>query len=246
MTENKMTPKLKLNNAEINGHSESNYVATENSYKKIKSKKEKKIKNLKNLNSYLENNKNENLESLENKNDLRENHRQQLITEAQELNVKKNQNSSQEKNDKTNKLALPEFKNKTDLMKINDLEQFSKMLKKKIEKQKKTKWFKIKKFFENILDNNIYIIFMMIITIFILFISDIQNGWLRETVDKPIEIMQTVIFCLYFLEIIITSVCKQGYINSFFFWLDILSTIYIIQDISFIINPILGLDNFNL
>ncbi len=243
MTENKMIPNFKFNNTEINGQSETNYVPTDYSHNKIKSKKEKKIQNLKNLKSYLENNKNENLESLENKNELRENHRQQLITEAQELNVKKNQNFSQEKNENANKLALPEFKNKTDLMKINDLEQLSKLLKKEIERQKKTKWFKIKKFFEKILDSNIYIIFTMVITIFILFISDIQNGWLQETIDKPVEIMQTVIFCLYLLEIIITSICKQGYINSFFFWLDILSTVYIIQDISFIINPILGLDN---
>jgi hypothetical protein len=242
MKENNIVSEIKYDKGEIKEQTENKNINEEYINTKTKSIKEKKIQNLKTLKSYFEKNKNENLESLENKNDYRENQRHHLQTEVQELNSKNN-NIQEGKSDKANKLALLDNNSKSDLMKIDDLEHFSRLLKKKIEIQKKTKCFKIKIFFEKILDNNIYIIFMMAITIFILFISDIQNGWLEKTVDKPIEIMQTIIFCFYFLEIIITSICKKGYINSFFFWLDILSTIYIIQDISFIINKIMGLDN---
>ncbi len=243
MTENKITPDFKKIKADSNRHSENIDEGMDNFCKKRNTQEEKQLQNLKILRTKLEINKIENLESEENKNDLRGNQRHNLNTEFQELDIKKNKNDTQPNIDKPNNiLGLVEIKNKTELIQINALEHYSKMLKKKIDIQKKTKWFKIKNFFVKILDNNIFIIFMMGLTIFILFVNDIQNGWLRETVDKPIEIIQTLIFCLYFFEIIITSICKEGYINSFFFWLDILSTIYIIQDISFIMNPILGLD----
>lgn len=242
MTDNKTYQEIKFKNAKIEEQSEKNSIRSQNMSLKTKSKKDKKIQNLKKLNSFLEHIKNENLESQENKNDIKDNHSRHLNTEVQELNTKKIIKSLEKKGIKTNKLAPVDNNLKTDLMKIDDLEHFSRLLKKKIENQNKTKCFKIKKFFERILDNNIYIIFMMLVTILILFISDIQSGWLDKTVDNSIEIMQTIIFCLYTLEIIITTICKDGYINSFFFWLDILSTVYIIQDINFIINPILGLN----
>lgn len=133
------------------------------------------------------------------------------------------------------------IQNNIELMKIENIENKSKQLKKKIDIQKKSTWFKIKKFVDQVLDSNIYIIIMMIINIFILFISDIQNGWLSHNSDTAIEITQTIIFSIYCVEIVITSICKDGYVNSFFFWLDILSTVYIIQDISFIIYPIAGI-----
>lgn len=132
--------------------------------------------------------------------------------------------------------------NKMELMKIDAIENKSKRLKQIIEIQKNSKSYKIKKFFEKVLEGNIYIVVMMIMNTFILFISDIQNGWLPHDCDRPIELIQTIIFSIYCLEIIITSLCKDTYVNSFFFWLDILSTIYIIQDISFILYPIAGIN----
>ncbi len=181
--------------------------------------------------------------------------KQNLNIESQELskNVinqisnRKDLDTNQAKENPTKKLSLYEKNiNKSELLKIEDIQCVSRLLKKKIENQKTSKCFKIRKLFEKVLDNNIYILFMMFLTIIILFISDIQNGWLEPKMDTPIDIVQIVIFSIYFLEIIVTCLCKDGYNFSFFFWLDILSTAYIIQDISFIINPLIGIDKKNL
>ena len=41
-------------------------------------------------------------------------------------------------------------------------------------------------------------------------------------------------------ELIIQSIGKDDYLNTFFFWLDLISTVSLITDIDFIWNRILG------
>jgi len=233
MTDNSISHKYNMNKTIINRNMNNINQEKENLDNMNDFINERKIQELNKIKILKENNY---IEPSALRNDLKGNP-QYLNTEAQEIN-KNNLNNLKPIKNLTNE--------RIDLAKIDDLENYSRLLKKKIEIEKNTFGFKIKKFFEKILDNNYYISFMMLITIFILFIDDIQNGWLSPNADNVIEIVQTFIFCLYFLEIVITSICKNNYVYSFFFWLDILSTLYIIQDISFIINPILGLDNSDL
>lgn len=93
---------------------------------------------------------------------------------------------------------------------------------------------------EKIIDSNYVVIFMAIMTLFILFSNDVQYAWLPDTVDFPFDIIQTIMLGLFTIEIIITCIAKEGYIWSFFFWLDIVATISLIQDISFIFDPIIN------
>jgi len=44
----------------------------------------------------------------------------------------------------------------------------------------------------------------------------------------------------FILEIILACVAKEGYIGSFYFWLDILSTISMITDIGWLMNLMIG------
>ena len=50
---------------------------------------------------------------------------------------------------------------------------------------------------------------------------------------------------IFTIEIIVQSICKEGYFLGFFFWLDLISTLSLIMDIGWIWNPIMGIDDSN-
>lgn len=102
---------------------------------------------------------------------------------------------------------------------------------------------KARKWINKILDSYYFIGFMMTITIYVLFISDIKAAFITREADEALNITQTVCFALFILEMVLASIAQKGYIFSFFFWLDFISTISLIQDIDFIFDPIIGNDS---
>lgn len=72
---------------------------------------------------------------------------------------------------------------------------------------------------------------MTIITIYALFGDDIRV--LSTDKDGDPYFWGLNIFCMvaFTLEIIVSSLAKHGYWNSFFFWLDVISTLSILLDI---------------
>lgn len=52
--------------------------------------------------------------------------------------------------------------------------------------------------------------------------------------------MTSIALLLFTIEIIVQSIGKDGYANTFFFWLDLVSTVSLITDIEPIWNRILG------
>ena len=117
-------------------------------------------------------------------------------------------------------------------------------IKKQNEDKKKEKSIKLGKSFlfrqrlQNVVDSNIFVVFFMVLTFFIMFIEDIQV-FLPRYVDETIDFLETFTLFLFILEIVLTSIAKEDYVNSFFFWLDIISTVSLIMDISFMFDPIL-------
>ncbi len=93
---------------------------------------------------------------------------------------------------------------------------------------------------EAFIESNAVIIFMTIVTIFVLFINDIQYAASPTTYDNAIDIGQCISFGLFIVEIILSCICKENYLFSFFFWLDVIATLSLIQDISFIFNPMIN------
>jgi hypothetical protein len=89
-------------------------------------------------------------------------------------------------------------------------------------------------------DSNSFIIFMTLLTLIALFCNDIQTAWLPVYVDDAFDILQTLLLFFFSLEILLTCIANREYINSFFFWLDVIATVSLIQDISFIFDPILN------
>ena len=105
-------------------------------------------------------------------------------------------------------------------------------IKKKLKKWKK----KLAKF----LDSTPVVVVMSIFTIFALFSTDIQMAWLSIKVDTAFNIITIILFFCFFLELILSTLAKKDYLFSFFFWLDLISTLSMIQDVDYIVNPILG------
>ena len=90
------------------------------------------------------------------------------------------------------------------------------------------------------LDSTPFLVFTSLLTIIVLFASDIQIAFLRVEVDKTFNICQCIILGIFLLEFILNCLAKKDYLFSFFFYLDLIATISLIQDIDWIINPILG------
>ncbi len=113
-------------------------------------------------------------------------------------------------------------------------------VKKDTGKKKKSK--KKKNICTLIVDSNYFIAFMTLLTVFALLSNDLQTAYLPPDVDFSFDMLQAILLFFFTSEIIMTCIGKTGYIGSFFFWLDLIATLSLIQDISFIFNPILGIN----
>ena len=90
------------------------------------------------------------------------------------------------------------------------------------------------------IDSTPVVIIMSIFTVFALFATDIQSAFLGLQVDTAFNIIEIILLVLFLAELILSTIAKEGYLFSFFFWLDLISTASMIQDIDYIMNPILG------
>jgi hypothetical protein len=97
------------------------------------------------------------------------------------------------------------------------------------------------------LNSTPFIISMTIFTIFAMFMSDIQSAYMPANVDFPFDIADCILFTIFSMEILLGAISKKDYVGSFFFWLDVISTLSLLQDISFILERYLtGYDSLNL
>ena len=92
---------------------------------------------------------------------------------------------------------------------------------------------------EKFIDSTIIIGIMSFATIFVLFCDDIVTLSMPWTVDFGFDVAKTICFALFFIEIILSCIAKKGYFLNFFFWLDLVSTLSLFQDIGFMINPLI-------
>ena len=77
-------------------------------------------------------------------------------------------------------------------------------------------------------------IFMTVITVYSLFFDDIRIIACPKSSDNVFFGLTLVSFIFFCLEILLACVSIDGYFNSFFFWLDIVSTITMIPDCGWI------------
>lgn len=112
------------------------------------------------------------------------------------------------------------------------------------EKEKEKKELKEKKQREiirnidKLLDSTPVIVIMGLVTVFVLIGDDIKSIAAPYWVDEGFDIAKTICFAFFWIEIFLSSIAKADYLWSFFFWLDILSTVSLFQDIGFMIDPL--------
>lgn len=93
------------------------------------------------------------------------------------------------------------------------------------------------------LDHHIVVTIMTIITIYALFFDDIRVLAFEKTAD-PVFYGFTLFGMICFtIEIMLASYAKEDYLFSFFFWLDIISTLSMVPDIGWIRDEMFGSDN---
>lgn len=89
---------------------------------------------------------------------------------------------------------------------------------------------------QKVLDNNIIVVTMSVITVYSLFYSDINMIVSTAYTDANVWTTTAVCCGMFFLEIILASICKEDYFLTFFFWLDLISTISMLTDIGWVWN----------
>ncbi|GIL51039.1 hypothetical protein Vafri_7149 [Volvox africanus] len=80
--------------------------------------------------------------------------------------------------------------------------------------------------------NHIYFYWLLVfLTFFIIFEDDFKKICLPPTVDMPLEIIITVIFVLFSLEMAFSSLLRPGYFLGFYFWLDAIGTCSLVFEV---------------
>jgi len=81
---------------------------------------------------------------------------------------------------------------------------------------------------------------MTIVTIYALLGDDLKLLTTTKTADNTFTTLTSIALVLFMLELILASIGKEGYWNSFFFWLDLVSTLSLVTDIEPIWSKIIG------
>lgn len=86
---------------------------------------------------------------------------------------------------------------------------------------------------------------MTIVTLYALLGDDLRLIYAPKSADPVFTNLTIVSLVLFSLELILSCFGYEDYFNSFFFWLDLVSTTSLITDIEPIMNAISGIDTSN-
>lgn len=94
--------------------------------------------------------------------------------------------------------------------------------------------------------NNKYIqTLMFLITLYALVGDDVKLLAFSKQSDDVFMWLNIFAITMFTIELILSSIGMKGYFGSFFFWLDLVSTLSIVTDIEPIWNAIIGADDIN-
>jgi Ion transport protein len=83
-------------------------------------------------------------------------------------------------------------------------------------------------------------IFMTVWTIYALFGDDVRQLGFPKAADKTFYSLTICAMIFFAIEILLASIAKEDYFLSFYFWLDLISTVSLIFDIGWFWDAILG------
>lgn len=101
----------------------------------------------------------------------------------------------------------------------------------------------IKQNIVSFLDSTLVTVFMTLVTIYALYFDDIRILFFPKSADDVFYGITLIGMICFAIEIILASFAKEDYIFSFFFYLDIVSTLSMIPDCGWIWNAIIDSGN---
>ena len=114
-------------------------------------------------------------------------------------------------------------------------------------KQQKPNYFKVnyKKFIsalQCLVENKLYIGFMSFLTIYVLFIEDVRLLVIPKALDSIFMFFNCISLFLFLSDLVISSLAINKYFLGFYFWLDLIGTVSLISDITWIWYRIIGVN----
>jgi len=85
-----------------------------------------------------------------------------------------------------------------------------------------------------IVENNFFVCFTMVLTIYALLADDFRLMFTNAAADPVFNGLVITCILVFGLECILSVYGKPDYLGSFFFWLDVISTISLVLDITFV------------
>ena len=80
------------------------------------------------------------------------------------------------------------------------------------------------------IENSKFQLMILVVTIYALFADQYKLIVCRTQLDSFFDVFVIICIALFSFEIIIATIFKQGYFNSYYFYLDIVSTASLILD----------------
>lgn len=105
---------------------------------------------------------------------------------------------------------------------------------KKLKKFKPLWKIKLNKF----MSNWIVSLTIVILTIFALFGDDIRLAFFPKEADEGFSVTMAIIMVIYTIEISLNAISEENYLFSFYFFLDIISTLTLLFDMVWIMDEI--------
>ena len=96
-----------------------------------------------------------------------------------------------------------------------------------------------KKMFASFIESNRWGFSISIVTLYALFGEDFRLLVCPKSLDYSFSVFSFIALLIFSIEIAVSVYARKGYAYSFFFWLDIVSSLSIIPDIPFIWDPLL-------
>jgi len=102
------------------------------------------------------------------------------------------------------------------------------------------KWPQWKVRLDKLLESYPVVATMSLVTIYTLFFDDIREIALPASADPIAWGVTCGCTALFLIELVLAAIVKEDYFLSFFFWLDLISTLSLIPDIGWIWNLMTG------
>ena len=87
------------------------------------------------------------------------------------------------------------------------------------------------------MDDKKTLMLMTIASVYALILSDLNIMFFSRAIDIIFAVLSTIVFLLFFIEFILSSIAKDNYNFTFLFWMDFLSLLSMLVNIEWVVQP---------